>query len=85
MDRSGSISAKTPSAKLKPGQQHTFCVRFNGMEPCPLRFELTDWNSGSITPQGGYTAPDREGSFEIRILCADNPEINTYAYADVRN
>lgn len=81
---SGSISAKTQTSKLRPSKKHTFNVVFNGMAPCKLRYELTDYNSGSITPDGIYTAPDREGSFEIRIICADYPDINTYAYVDVR-
>ena len=47
-------------------------------------YELTEKNSGEITSDGIYTAPGREGVFEIRISCADNPMITTYAYAVVK-
>lgn len=81
---SGSITVETQTTKLKPLQTHTFVVRFNNIQPCKLRFELTDYGSGTITNEGVYTAPDREGSFEIRIICEGNPSISTYAYVDVR-
>lgn len=81
---SESITVETQTTKLKPGGKHLFQVRFNDMEPCRLRFELTDYNSGTITGEGEYTAPDREGSFEIRILCDGRPDIATYAYVEVR-
>ncbi|MDL2213982.1 hypothetical protein LJB76_00300 [Clostridia bacterium OttesenSCG-928-O13] len=80
----GTITVETQTTKMKPGEKHSFHVRFNNMEPCKLRFELTDYNSGTITEEGEYTAPDREGSFEVRILCSDHPDIATYAYVDVR-
>lgn len=83
MDREGSITAKATSIRLKPQETATIEVLFNQMEPCPLQFELNDWDSGSITPEGLYTAPNREGSFEIRILCATNHDINTYTYVNV--
>ena len=81
---SGSITAKTQSTKLKPLQTHTFTIQFNEMEPCPLVFKLSNYDSGTITQEGLYTAPNRSGTFEIRIFCADNPDINTYAYVDVQ-
>lgn len=81
----GSITAEAQTTNLKPLQTHVFAVRFNNMQPCTLRYELTDYNSGTIMPDGTYTAPEREGSFEIRITCANNPDIGTYAYVDVRN
>ena len=80
----GSITTQTQTTTMKPGESNTFSVRFNGLEPCTLRYELTDYDSGTITPEGVYTAPNREGSFEIRIQCVDYPDISTYSYVDVR-
>ena len=51
--------------------------------PAPT-YELTEKNSGEITSDGIYTAPGREGVFEIRISCAEYPLITTYAYAVVK-
>ena len=65
-------------------ESHFFNVRFNNMEVCTLTYELTEKNSGEITPEGIYTAPGREGVFEIRISCAEYPLITTYAYAVVK-
>ena len=59
-------------------------VRFNNMEPCTLTYELTEKDSGTITADGIYTAPGREGVFEIRISCAETPLIFTYAYVVVK-
>lgn len=79
-----SIAAVQPTVVLAVRETHYFNVRFNNMEPCALVYELTEPDSGTITPDGIYTAPGREGVFEIRISCADVPLINTYAYAVVK-
>jgi hypothetical protein len=69
---------------LATRESHYFNVRFKNMEPCPLIYELTERDSGTITSDGVYTAPAREGVYEIRISCADMPLISTYAYAIVK-
>ena len=62
-----------------------FNVRFHNMEPCSVTYELTEPGSGEITLDGVYTAPAREGVYEIRIFCTDMPVLCTYAYAVVKN
>ena len=79
-----SIAAMQSTVVMGTRASHFFNVRFNNMEPCTLTYELTEKNSGEITPEGIYTAPGREGVFEIRISCAENPLITTYAYAVVK-
>ncbi len=79
-----SISAVQPTVLLGTRESCYFSVRFRNMEPCGLTYELTDRDSGEITPDGVYTAPAREGVYEIRISCADAPLICTYAYAIVK-
>ena len=37
-----------------------------------------------MTTDGVYTAPAREGVYEIHIACTDDPLISTYAYAVVK-
>ena len=37
-----------------------------------------------MTADGIYTAPAREGVYEIRIYCTDRPLVCTYAYAIVK-
>lgn len=78
-----SIAAVQSTVVLAPRESHFFNVRFNNMEPCTLTYELTEKDSGEITSDGIYTAPGREGVFEIRISCAEMPLISTYAYAVV--
>ncbi len=79
-----SISAARPTVVLATRESYYFSVNFKNMEPCTLAYELTDKDSGSITPDGIYTAPGKEGIYEIRISCADLPLISTYAYAVVK-
>lgn len=79
-----SISAVRPTVVLSTRESHYFSVNFKNMEPCTLTYELTDKDSGQITPDGIYTAPGREGIYEIRISCADIPLVTTYAYAVVK-
>lgn len=79
-----SIAAIQPTVVMATRETHFFNVRFNNMEPCTLTYELTEKDSGEITSDGIYTAPSREGVFEIRISCAEMPLITTYAYAVVK-
>jgi hypothetical protein len=79
-----SISALTPTIVLGMRGTHYFAVSFKNMEPCTLSYELTERNSGEISADGVYTAPSKEGVYEIRIFCADMPTVSTYAYAVVK-
>lgn len=79
-----SIAAVQPTVVLATRESHFFNVKFKNMEPCTLTYELTEKDSGEITSDGVYTAPAKEGVYEIRISCADMPLISTYAYAVVK-
>ena len=54
------------------------------MKATGITYELTSPGSGEISSDGVYTAPTREGVYEIRIYCTEMPVICTYAYAIVR-
>lgn len=77
------IAPEMPTARLKAKGSHYFNVNFNNMEPCRLSYELTEPDSGEIGADGLYTAPAKEGVYEIYIYCTDMPKISTYAYAVV--
>ena len=79
-----SIAAVQPTVVLATRESHFFNVKFKNMEPCTLTYELTERDSGEITSDGIYTAPAKEGVYEIRISCADMPLVSTYAYAVVK-
>lgn len=78
------IAAVTPTVRLHPKESHYFEVKFRNLKPCVLGYELTEPGGGEISADGVYTAPAKEGVYEIRISCMDMPEIATYAYAVVR-
>ncbi len=80
-----SIVANTPTVVLGTKDSHYFGVQFKNMDPVTLTYELTDANSGEITIDGIYTAPNKQGVYEIRISCTEMPLISTYAYAIVKN
>jgi hypothetical protein len=79
-----SISAVQPTVVLGTRESHFFNVHFKNMEPATLNYTLTENDSGSITVDGIYTAPNKEGVYEILISCADMPMIKTYAYVVVK-
>lgn len=80
----GSITAETPTVVLGTKDSFFFNVKFNNMDKCSITYELTEEGSGEITSEGVYTAPIKEGVYEIRISCTDMPSICTYAYAIVK-
>ncbi len=79
-----SISVDTPTVIMGTKESHFFGVRFNNMKAASVTYELTAPGSGEISSDGIYTAPTKEGVYEIRIYCTDMPVICTYAYAIVR-
>lgn len=78
------IVVETPSLVVAPGEECFFNVHYNNMEPCRLGYELTQRGTGYISEEGVYTAPEREGVYEIRIFSINDPSISTYAYAIVK-
>lgn len=77
------ISPEMPTVRLRAKESYYFNVSFHNMEPCRLSYELTEPESGEIGADGLYTAPSKEGVYEIYIYCTDMPKISTYAYAVV--
>lgn len=78
------IVPKTSTVKLAPKENYSFQVEFEHMSQSRLTYELTEEDSGEITQDGIYTAPDKAGVYEIHIYCTDKPEISTYVYAVVK-
>lgn len=79
-----SITAKTPTVVMRPRENYYFGVQFNNMDPCSITYELTTPGSGEVSVDGVYTAPSKEGVYEVRIYCSDMPMVCTYAYAIVK-
>ena len=65
-------------------ESYFFQIKYNNMKPCSVSYEMTEPGSGEITSDGIYTAPAKEGVYEIKIYCPDKPLICTYAYAIVK-
>ncbi len=79
-----SISAVTPTVVLGVKESHFFGVEYHNMDAVSIAYELTEPGSGEITADGVYTAPNKEGVYEICIYCTDMPLVCTYAYAIVK-
>lgn len=79
-----SISAVTPTIVVGTKESYFFQIKYHNMKPCSIAYELTEPGSGEITADGIYTAPAKEGVYEIKIYCMDKPLICTYAYAIVK-
>lgn len=78
------IAAETPTVVLEPGGSCFFHVQFKNMRPCSLVYQLTEEGGGEISKEGIYTAPAKEGVYEIYISCLELPAVGTYAYAVVK-
>lgn len=83
-DRMQSISVVTPTVVLGTRERYFFQVVCNHMKDCSVSYELTEAGSGEISSDGIYTAPAKEGVYEIRIYCTEKPFLCTYAYAIVK-
>lgn len=83
-DSAQSISVVTPTVILGVRERYFFQVEYHNMKPCSVSYALTEYDGGEVSSDGIYTAPSREGVFEIRIYCTDRPAIHTYAYAIVK-
>lgn len=78
------ILAGTPTVVLEPGESHYFSVVTRNIGNSSLTYEIQEEEGGTITPEGIYTAPEREGVYEICIYCSDMPAVCTYVYVIVR-
>ncbi|MDE7430416.1 MAG: hypothetical protein K2N34_00625 [Lachnospiraceae bacterium] len=78
------ITTEKSTLLLEPKSTCYIQVKFKNMEASRLYYELTETGSGEISEDGVYTAPEKEGVFEIHISCAHNPFISTYVYAVVK-
>lgn len=83
-DSTQNIAAVTPTVVLGTKESYFFQIKYNNMKACSVSYELTEPASGEITADGIYTAPSKEGVYEIRIFCTEKPFICTYAYAIVK-
>lgn len=83
-DSAQSISVVTPTVILGVRESYFFQVEYHNMKACSVTYALTDYDGGEISSDGIYTAPSKEGVYEIRIYCTDRPAIHTYAYAIVK-
>lgn len=78
------IEAETPTVVLGTRESYYFGVKFHEMDKCSISYQVTEEDGGEISMDGVYTAPNKEGVFEIMITCIERPQICTYAYAIVK-
>lgn len=68
----------------QPGATVHFAPVFDG-EHQPCVFSVPEKQSGLITPDGVYTAPRREGLYQVCAQLRDKPEMGTAAFVIVRS
>lgn len=77
------IYVKQDTIKLIPNEVHFIEVGFSNMNPTAVRYEVVDKDGGEIDENGCYTAPGKDGVYEIKISCINEPSMYTFAYAIV--
>ena len=78
------IEAETPTVVIGTRESYYFGVKFHEMDKCSIGYEVSERDGGQISIDGVYTAPNKEGVFEVKIYCIERPYICTYAYAIVK-
>jgi hypothetical protein len=68
---------------VAPKGSATITPVFIGMEQEACRFTMVDKQGGSITNNGVYTAPAKEGVYEICVEAVSDPTVATSAFAVV--
>lgn len=71
-------------AHIAPGGMIDFVPVFAQGTGMPCDFMVPDKQSGTITPNGIYTAPKKEGLYQICAQIRDMPETRVNAFAIVR-
>jgi len=70
--------------RVAPGASVNFVPIFERGEAAPCDFLIPDKQSGLITPNGIYTAPQRDGLYQICAQIKDRPETRVTAFVIVR-
>lgn len=78
------IEAENPTIVLGTNESRYIGVKFHNMDKCSIKYDVMESNSGTITMDGIYTSPNREGVYEIRVSCIEKPHIYTYVYVIVK-
>ncbi len=82
-DKERGIFVKQDTIKLQPNEVHFIEIGFRNMNPTAVRYEVVDKDGGEIDENGVYTAPNRDGVYEVKISCINEPSIYTFAYVVV--
>lgn len=84
LDEKQWLEAETPTIVLGTSESVYLGVKFHNMEKCSIDYSVLEKNSGEVTIDGIYTAPNREGVYEVKISCVEKPYIYTYVYVIVK-
>ncbi|MDR1354529.1 MAG: hypothetical protein LBJ38_03280 [Oscillospiraceae bacterium] len=74
------IFVKKNTLTVVPNEVVCIDVGFNNMPTTTLKYEVVDKDGGVIDVNGVYNAPNKEGVYEVKISCVNEPDIYTYAY-----
>ncbi|GHU84852.1 hypothetical protein FACS1894198_1430 [Clostridia bacterium] len=75
-----SIYVKKDTLVVVPNEVVCIDVGFNNMGATTLKYDVVDKDGGVVDV---YSAPNKEGVYEVRISCTNEPDIYTYAYVIV--
>ncbi|MDR1260673.1 MAG: hypothetical protein LBJ83_03060 [Oscillospiraceae bacterium] len=78
-----SIYVKKDTVVVEPNETVCIDVGFNNMGATALKYDIVDKDGGTVDVNGVYKAPNKEGVYEIKISCTNEPEIYTHAYVIV--
>jgi hypothetical protein len=75
-----SIYVKKDTLVVVPNEVVCIDVGFSNMSATALKYDVVDKDGGVVDVNGVYSAPNKEGVYEVKISCTNEPDIYTYAY-----
>ena len=79
------ISLNSTSVNLSPGAKHNFAATMSGANGGSVTWSVVGGaSSGTITPDGVYTAPDQPGSYTVLATSTTDPSVSSRATVTVQ-
>ncbi len=82
--RDGCLFVKPDTISVAPRETAYFKAIFYNTEETPCNWSVAEENGGTVEPNGIYTAPNKEGVYEVRVQSIPDPSLKASAFVVVK-